>query len=120
MAIASESRSQHENRQRALKRLRQAIALTRRTSLQNQPAPDFYIAARTRDPSLRVNPRHPDYWLIVQYVLDTLADCAMSVGEAAKRLGISTGNLIRFLKNDEHVWAQANRMRDEQGLSRLR
>jgi hypothetical protein len=120
IVIATESRSQHENRERALKRLRHAIALTQRSSIQDQPAPDFYVAAIERDATLRVNPRHPHFWLIVQYVLDVLDGCEMSVGDAAQRLGISTGQLIRFLKSDEHVWAQANHMRDERGLSRLR
>jgi len=120
IVTAAESRSQHENREHALKRLRRQIALTRRSPAGSQSPPDDYLAALERDPTLRVNPRHPHFWRIVQYVLDVLDGCEMSVGDAARQLGISTGNLIRFLKKDDHVWAQANQMRQERGLTPLR
>lgn len=121
IVVGTESRSQHENRARALKRLRQAIALTQRNPFdpQQQP-PSFWAAAIARDPSLHVNPRHPDYWLIVQHILDVLAAVGVSVGEAAGILGISTGQLVRFLKEDGKLWDQANRMRSEHGLTSLR
>ena len=121
IVIAEDSRSQHENRDRALRRLRQAIALTQRNPI--RPAaelPDFYRAALGRDPSLHVNPRHPDYDRIIQFVLDTFTDRQGSVADTAQALRISTGQLIRFLKQDGKLWEQANRMRTEFGLAALR
>ncbi len=121
IVVAQESRSQHENRTRALYRLRRSIALTQRNTIDPAgSAPEFYRAALTRDPTLRVSSKHPDYWRIVQYVFDVLAVCQASVSQAAEDLQISTGNLIRFLKKDDPLWAQANQLRQEFGHGPLR
>lgn len=121
IVTAVESRSQHENRARALVRMRRALALTQRNPAKpDSPPPDFYAAALERDAALHVNPKHPHYLLIAQHVLDVLEAHRASVGDAAEMLGISTGQLVRFLKADEDLWAQANRMRDAAGLARLR
>jgi len=81
--------------------------------------PEFYVAAITRDPSLHVNPRHPQYLLIVQYILDVLHLHSAAVSETAASLQISTGQLIRFLKEDDDLWHAANRMRQEFNLGPL-
>lgn len=121
MVTAVESRSQHENKARALLRLRRAIALTQRNPIGPEtPPPEFYAAALARDPSLHVNPRHPQYLFIVQHVLDVLHLHGAAVSEAAAGLRISTGQLIRFLKEDPDLWEHANRMRQEHGLAQLR
>lgn len=121
IVTASESRSQHENKVRAVKRLRRAIALNQRSGYESgQPVPEFYAAALARDAGLRVNARHPHYLLIVQHVLDVLQFHRASVSESAAALSISTGQLIRFLKEDPDVWEQVNHMRQEFGLQRLR
>jgi len=121
IVTAVESRSQHENKARAVKRLRQAIALHQRNPFEpGQPAPEFYAAALARDPSLHVNPRHPHYCLIVQHVLDVLHHYGAAVSESAAALSVSTGQLIRFLKDDPDLWERANQMRQEFGLQRLR
>lgn len=121
IVTAVESRSQHENRVRALRRLRQAIALHVRNSVDPEAeAPEYYKAALARDASLRVNPRHPDYDRIAQHVLDVLFARRAAVGEAAAALGISTGHLVRFLKNDDKLWAEANRLRQAFGHAVLR
>lgn len=121
IVTAVESRSQHENKTRAVRRLREAIALTQRSPVRpGDRPPGFFVAALQRDPGLRVNYRNPDYWPIVQYVLDMFYACGASVGDASQSLGISTGHLIRFLKNDDKLWRQANRLRQEFGLPPLR
>ncbi len=120
MVTASESRSQHENRARAVRRLRQMIALTQRNPFRSETTEEFYTAALARDPSLRVSAKHPDYWLIVQHVLDVFAGCGASTARAAETLNISTGHLIRFFKHDPKVWEQANRLRQAAGFQALR
>lgn len=121
IVTAVESRSQHENKARAVQRLRRAIAFTQRRQYEaGQPRPEYYVAALTRDPSLHVNPRHPHYLFVVRYVLDVLQAHGSAVSEAAAVLSISTGQLIRFLKEDPDLWEQANQMRQQFGLARLR
>jgi len=121
IVTAVESRSQHENRQRALRRLRQAIALSQRNEITSDaPEPEFFKAALERDPTLHVNRRHRDYARIVQYVLDVIFANEAAVGAAAEGLRLSTGHLIRFLKNDPKLWERANRMRSQFGHQPLR
>ena len=56
IVTAVESRSQHENRAKALRRLREAIAMTQRNQLSSTTlSPEFYIQALQRDASLHVS-----------------------------------------------------------------
>ena len=105
IVIAEESRSQHENRTRALRRLREAIALTQRTPIDPAGAlPACLSEALTRNAGLRVNPRHGDYFKIVQYVLDVLHAHQGSVADTAATLGITTAQLVRFLGRHRQLW----------------
>jgi len=120
LVIAAESRSQHENRARALRRLREAIALHQRSTVESDELPDFYVQALQRDDSLHVNRKNSDYWLIVQFILDVLLAHGGRVSEAAEKLRISTGQLIRFMKDDPKLWQQAAEIRKQLGLQALR
>lgn len=121
IVTAVESRSQHENRARALQRLRRAIALTQRnpTTLAAEP-PAFYTAALARDASLHVNRRHEEYCHVIQHVLDMLHSAQGRVADAAAALRVSTGQLVRFLAEDPDLWEHANRMRQEFGHAALK
>src|SRR5215216_6072338 len=79
LVIAEESRSQHENRARALRRLRQALYL----KLREVVAPDVltpeslaeradYGPARSTDGRLHVGVRDSRFWPAVGVVLDVL------------------------------------------------
>ena len=114
IVIAEESRSQHENRTRALRRLREAMALTQRTTIDPARAlPACLADALARNAGLRVNPRHPDYFKIVQYVLDLLHAHEGSVADTAAVLGIATAQFVRFLGRDRQLWARTNHIRAE-------
>jgi hypothetical protein len=125
IVIAEESRSQHENRARALRRLRQALYLKWRDELTPEALvslatrPD-YAAARDGGGRLHLGRKDPRFWPIVGVVLDVLHAVGARVSEAAEALGISTGNLIDFLQSDEKLWEQANQMRTRFGLKPLR
>jgi hypothetical protein len=118
IVIAEESRSQHENRARALRRLRQALYLKVRDEL---PAAtltpdglrghDGYGAALDGDNRLHLGRKDPRFWPAVGVVLDVLQAVEARVSDAAAALGISTGNLIDFLGSDPKVWEQANQLR---------
>src|SRR5436309_1307802 len=126
LVIAEESRSQHENRARALRRLRQALYLRVREELAG-PAltteallarPD-YGPARDAAGRLHLGRKDPRYWPAVGVVLDVLQALQGRVGEAAEALGVSTGNLIDFLQSDDKVWEQANHLRARFGHKAL-
>jgi hypothetical protein len=111
IVIAEESRSQHENRARALRRLRQALYLRVREELTTVgPLPE----------RLHLGRKDPRFWPAVGVVLDVLQGHQARVSEAASALGISTGNLIDFLETDPKVWEQANLLRAHFGQKPLR
>jgi hypothetical protein len=121
IVIAEESRSQHENRVRALRRLRQAFYLNLRNSgspetLANQGA---ILVARNAEGRLRVGRKDARYWPAAGVVLDVLASTEARIGEAAKLLGVSTGNLVDFLSQEPRVWGQVNQLRARFGVKAL-
>jgi hypothetical protein len=126
IVIAEESRSQHENRGRALRRLRQAIYLQVRENLRPEDLRAEALAARpdycdARSPAGRLNlgRKDPRFWPVAALVLDVLQAVEARVSAAAEALGTSTGNLIDFLKVDVKVWQQANRLRSRFGQKPL-
>ncbi len=127
IVIAEESRSQHENRARALRRLRQALYLHVRDELtapeltpETVAAHPDYRAARDGDGRLDLGRKDPRRWPAVGVVLDVLQAVQARVSEAAALLGISTANLVRFLGEDPKVWQQANVLRVRFGQQPLR
>jgi hypothetical protein len=118
IVIAEESRSQHENKARALRRLRQALYLKLRDDMAPaQMTPDALAArlevrqARNASGRLDVGRKDARFWPAVGLVLDVLQTHEARVSEAAKSLGISTGNLLTFLQTDPKVFEQANILR---------
>ena len=98
IVIAEESRSQHENRERALRRLRQALYLKIRdevTVVEIVRHPD-YVAARNGDGRLDLGRKDPRFWPAAGVVLDVLMLRQARLSEAAADLSISTANLVAF------------------------
>src|SRR5262249_54760114 len=127
IVIAEESRSQHENRARALQRLRQALFLKLRDEIRADdlavdhfPARGAIQQALDGEGKLHLGRKDPRFWPVVGVVLDVLQAQQARVGEAARTLGISTGNLISFLQTSPKVWEQANILRVKFGHKPLR
>jgi hypothetical protein len=121
IVIAEESRSQHENKAKALKRMRRALYLELRETLPVDPLlhPD-YLEARDKEGRLHMSAKDPRFWPAAGVVLDVLAGVKASVADAAKLLGISTGNMIDFLQTDPKLWQAANQLRSQFGQKPLR
>lgn len=127
IVIAEESRSQHDNKAMALRRLRQGLFLHLRDAIPQEARtpeaiaaiPD-YAAARGKDGRLHLSARNPLFWPAVGVILDVLTACEARVSDAAELLGSSTGNLIDFLQTDPKVWQEANRVRAVFGHKPLR
>jgi hypothetical protein len=126
LVIAEESRSQHENKAKALARLGHALYMHLRDELPPGLTPESvaalpdYAAARDRSGKLSLGRKDPRFWPAVGVVLDVLAATSARVAEAAALLGVSTGNLIDFLQADPKVWQEANRLRAAAGQKPLR
>jgi hypothetical protein len=127
LVIAEESRSQHENKARALRRIRQALYLKIREKLSPKECmpgglkkrPEV-VAACDADGRLRPGRKSPYYWPAVGVLLDLLLALEGRVSEAAEALGTSTANLVEFLRDDDKVWEQVNQLRARFGHKLLR
>jgi hypothetical protein len=118
---AEESRYLRVNRTRALRRLRERIALEVRApfDLEAPKLPEEFVAQRgPKGPdgppsggSLAVNPRNPVYPIVSATALDALAAAGGSYAKAARALGLTTSQLLRFLRSDRHVWQASERFR---------
>ena len=127
IVIAEESRSQHENRAKALQRLKQAFFLKIRNSwTQEKLLPEVLGTLddfkHAREPNGRLELRKKDarFWPAVGVVLDVLEVRQARVSEAAETLGITTANLLAFLQTLPKVWEQANILRARFGHKPLR
>ena len=110
---AEESRSLAENRKRAVRRLRERIAITCREpmDLETPMLPPEVVERITRDGRLAVNPRNSVYPLTVAAILDALAAADSSYAKASRALGVTTSQLIRFLRADREVWRAVEAVR---------
>lgn len=120
MVIAEESRSQHENKAKAVRRLRLAIALGVRLECESGSlSATVFAKYRTAAGRIEVSRRNAEYPLAVAAVLDEIVTCAGRMQAAAANLGVSTGQLSRFVTGDGKVLDAVNRLRREAGLKAL-
>jgi hypothetical protein len=124
LVIAEESRSQHENKARALRRLRETLYLQIRQAPPNRAidgvqteVESVYSTARNSGLPNRI--KDPRFWPSVGLVLDVLAAKGARVSDAAEFLGVSTGRLVSFLGEHPKVWQAANALRQRHGLKQL-
>jgi len=118
---AFESRSQHENRELALRRLRATIAIEVRRPVVREgyttPPELQRILPHQRN---QIGARHPEFWRGAQALLDLFAACGHSVSETAVHLGLSTGQLSRLITGEPELLRAVNALRARHGLRELR
>jgi hypothetical protein len=123
LVIAEESRSQHENRARALQRLQQAFYLKLREPLPDAASPALLPAIQaccTVAGRLDVGRKDVRFWPAAGIALDVLEMAQARVSDSAQLLGISTANLIEFLALHPKVWEQVQQLRTRFGQKPLR
>jgi hypothetical protein len=119
IVTAADSRSQHGNRARAIKRLRAALAFDVRQPTEGSPPPAAILQAMVSG-KLAVRERHEDFLPTYAWVLDVLFEQQGRLAETADRLGISTGGLVKFLETSTDGWQSAMYIRTEAGQKPLR
>ena len=107
-ASSQESRSQTENRSKALKRLRLKIALETRAEPEGVSLDEI--------PSER-NPKYP---LFVASLLDVLFKANWDLKSSAQSIGASPSKLAKVLYRDPELWQETNRERAKISLPPLR
>jgi hypothetical protein len=121
LVIAEESRSQHENKAKALERLRHAFCVDYREPLTAEQLTPEALAVRPEwGDTIHTRRKDARYWPAFGLVLDVLHAQTARVSETAAALGVSTGQLIDYLQQEPQVWQRANEMRAEFGHKPLR
>lgn len=122
IVTAVEDRSQHTNKARAIKRMREAIAREVRTpvDLANySPSLELHHTIIGRG-AHRVGRREVHHCMVVRELLDLLAASKMRLAEAAEKIGVPTAQVVKFLHKDPKLWKQVNQMRLKAKLKPLK
>ncbi len=120
MGQASERRSQRQNHEMAVQRLRVNLALqVRRNSAPDQPTSELW-RSRCRGARIRVSASHDDFPAILAEALDTLCAREMDIKSAAQALACSVSQLVKLLKLEQRALEQVNHVRRRQGLAQLK
>jgi hypothetical protein len=124
IVIAEESRSQHENKAKALRRLRQAFHLELREpgpfTAESLAVDAVLLAIKDAEGRVDVSPRNAAFWPAAGLILDVFESMQAQVSTAAEMIGVSTANLVDFLQSDPKLWQAANRLRVRHGHKMLK
>jgi len=123
MAQAGERRSQLENRDVALGRLRVVLAVKHRTpvpkgrglAVLDSPAGSPLWRSRVRHGKIACNPAHLDFPAMLAEAMDVLADVAWDPKRAALMLDVTASQLVRFLAECPEAFGEMNSQRKAKG-----
>ena len=119
-AEANERRSQPENRQVALFRLRVRLAVEFRMIRKPDSVPTELWRSRCLDGRVSVNPSHPDFPALLAEALDVLSMCDFEHSAAAITLGCTGSQLVKLLKDERSSFERLNHERVARGMPRLK
>jgi transcriptional regulator with AAA-type ATPase domain len=119
-AEANESRSQAQNLQSALFRLRQSLAEQLRVPVEPQSPPSDRWRSRSAGRKLTVSSEHTDFPSLLAEALDRVAVHEFDLKTAAESLSVSTTQLARFLQQAPQAWLWVNAERKARSLRPLR
>jgi hypothetical protein len=104
--ISAETRSQLNNRQIALRKLRIKLAIEIR-------GPNIFLDR------LKISLSNPMYPLWIALLFDKLWKFKFSISKTADSLHISTSKLIKLIARDSSIWKTINYNRENFGLKKL-
>ncbi|MBC23746.1 MAG: peptide chain release factor-like protein [Phycisphaerae bacterium] len=118
---ATERRSQHQNRSRAIDRLRRRLAIECRTRIDpKRQRPSELWAQRRQGDKMPINPRHEDYPTLLAEAMDLVTARRYDLAGAAGMLGITMSQLCRLIRHEKKAMARINQGRDRIGLHRIK
>ena len=116
---ACERRSQAANRRVAMFRLRIILALDVRRPVDLERGPSDGWQERPGGPA-GANAMHNDFPALLAEALDTVAAFDGDVAQAARRLGCTPSQLVRFLKKEPRAIGLVNDWRESAGMRALK
>lgn len=118
---ATERRSQEQNRQVAIFRLRLNLAIKYRTDTSSELyKPSELWLRRCRKQRIAINSEHDDFPAILAEALNVLAAHGWESKESASALGCSPSQLVKLLKLEPQAFVELNRRRGDLGLKPLK
>ena len=115
---ASERRSQEQNRQVALSRLRINLAIEQRV-VPVAKAPSPLWLERLRGKQLSVSPQHDDFPSLLSEALDHLQLLGGDVVTAASQLQTTTSQLLKLLRHQPRAMEHLNELRLQNDLKKM-
>ena len=121
MAEAAERRSQKENQQMALWRLRIKLALEVRSPAEEQEAePSELWKSRLQGTRIVVSGKHEDFPALLAEAFDTIEAADFDLPTAAERLRCTASQLVKLLAQEPAALVRLNSQRAERGLRPLK
>ncbi len=103
----SSTRSQHDNKLKSLKKLRNEIALEIRGD-------DFEFNMT------EISLRNPQYHLWIAKLFDALENCEFRTKDVAEQFNFSNSKLLKLIYRDTVLWQKLNNCRTKLGLNKLK
>lgn len=117
-AEANERRSQELNRQTAIHRLRIRLAVQVRSDARGEISQLW--RSRTRDGKILINIAHEDFPVLLAEALDAITAAEFDLAVAASELGVSSSQLVKFLKLEPTALTLVNHQRRLRGQTAYR
>ena len=124
-AHGDESRSQHDNKKMALRRLRMNIACRLRRPIDPAPEPlpgfvtECIFSPRGRDAGaqrkMQIGRKDSRFWRVGAFLLDVLEAFEGRLADSAGYVGISTANFSDLLRSNRHLFTAAQQIRKAYG-----
>jgi hypothetical protein len=120
VAQAGERRSQHQNRDVAIERLRLKLATELRIPLEQEHGPSPLWRQRTIKGKVSVNVAHRDFPALLAEALDQISHHRLDMAASSACLGVSTSQLVKLLKQHPPAFQWLNQQRQAVGQHPLR
>lgn len=119
ISFAAERRSQEQNRQVAIGRLRLLLAIRVRSVGRSEVVPSALWQSRCRNRKIACSEHHEDFPVMIAEALDAIDAKEFDVKNAAAALGCSTSQLVRFIASVPEALDVVNAQRTSRSLHRL-
>ena len=82
--------------------------------------PELLAILPSKKKGQQIGPKNPKFARGAQLLITVVDECQGVVGDAGKRLGLSTGQLSKVLTSDRALLAAVNQIRQRHGLRPLK
>lgn len=117
---AGERRSQHENREVALDRLRLNLAVGWRNPVADAQQPSALWRSRVASRKISISSKHTDFPTLIAEAMDFVQASEFEIAKAANRLSVSSSQLIKLLKSVPAAFSWLNQNREKIDLGPLK